>query len=94
MHRQRVQLICANRLIPCVAIALSGAWVFGCSHHITVDPIKVEPIYLNVDVNLRLDHELEQSFGFENRIEQQVQSSPATAPAPPPPPVNNAPGEK
>jgi hypothetical protein len=73
----------------------------GCTHHtIEVQPIRIEPMFLTVDVNLRLDRQLEESFGFEDRIEQRVAnetgsaatlpaSAPATAPvtAPVPAPV-------
>lgn len=65
-----------------IVAALSGA---GCTHRIDVQPIRVEPIYLTVDVNVRLDKQLEESFGFEDRIERQVDTTttaPATQPAP------------
>ena len=68
-----------NCLLPAglIASAFVGA---GCTHRIDVQPIRVEPIYLTVDVNVRLDKQLEESFGFEDRIERQVESA-TTVPA-------------
>ncbi len=44
-----------------------AAWISGCtSHHVTVDPIEVKPIQITVDVNLKVDRELDEFFDFED----------------------------
>jgi hypothetical protein len=58
--------------------------IAGCQtkHTIAVEPIKVEPIYLTVDVNVRLDRELEEAFGYQERIESEMSStSPSSVPS-------------
>jgi hypothetical protein len=62
--------------------ALVGIALAGCQtkHTIAVEPIRVEPIYLTVDVNVRLDRELEEAFGYQDRIESEMSAtSPATS---------------
>ncbi|HEX2971495.1 MAG TPA: hypothetical protein VHP11_04145 [Tepidisphaeraceae bacterium] len=44
---------------------------------VEVKPIKVEPIYITVDVNIRVDRQLDNFFAFEQPNETQ----PATQPA-------------
>jgi hypothetical protein len=43
--------------------------------HVHTDPIEVKPITLNVNVNLKVDKELDDVFAFQNK------PAPATAPA-------------
>jgi hypothetical protein len=45
----------------------------GCAHRVTVDPIRVEPIHLTLDITLKVDRELDQFFDF--------QETPPAAPA-------------
>jgi len=41
----------------------------GCTKHtVHVEPIKVEPIHITVDVNLRVDRELDNFFDFEDDL--------------------------
>ena len=50
----------------------------GCSKHtIDVQPIRVEPIHMTLDVNIRVDRELDQFFDFE----EDAVVVPATQPA-------------
>ena len=52
--------------------------MFGCAKHtIDVQPIRVEPIHMTLDVNIRVDRELDQFFDFE----EDVVVIPATQPA-------------
>jgi hypothetical protein len=37
----------------------------GCVHTVKVEPIKVEPIYVTMDVYLKIDRELDNFFSFE-----------------------------
>ena len=73
MRRRRLKSLSCIPVIAVVAFA-------GCEtkHTIAVEPIKVEPIYLTVDVNVRLDRELEEAFGYQERIESELET---TAPA-------------
>lgn len=53
-----------NRLCWIALLAiLSGS---GC---VNVKPIKVEPIHITMDVNIRVDKELEEFFEFEEDME-------------------------
>jgi hypothetical protein len=61
-----------------VSIALVASAV-GCS---TKHTITVEPIYMTLNVNVKLDHELEQAFDYQDRIEAEMAD--ATSSAPPP----------
>ncbi len=55
-----------------VAVAVAVAAAGGCLR-VKVDPVEVKPITLNV--NLRVDRELDDFFAFEKEL------GPATAPA-------------
>ena len=47
-------------------LTLTGIVVLaGCTPRIKVDPIKVEPIHLTVDIRLQVDRELDEFFDFE-----------------------------
>jgi hypothetical protein len=48
------------------------AVIMGCQHRVTVDPIRIEPLHLTLDITLRVDRELDDFFDFEE-------------PGPPPP---------
>ena len=64
----------------CIAVAS------GCTHHIDVQPIKVEPIYMTLDVNIKVDRELDQFFDFEHRPAPEA-TQPAASPTEAPPTV-------
>ncbi len=58
----------------------------GCTQHkidtastVDVRPIEVKPIHITVDVNVRIDRQLDQFFAFEEEVEKPA--PPATAPA-------------
>lgn len=39
----------------------------GCTKHtVTVEPIRVEPIHLTIDVNVRVDRELDDFFDYKS----------------------------
>ena len=79
MHRRHTTI----ETLGLAGMILAGGLTSGCKHEITVQPIRVEPIHLTVDVNVHVDKQLADSFDFEDRIEKQAQSSPATTmPAP------------
>ena len=45
-----------------LCIAVFGVAVSGCLR-VKTDPVQVEPIHITVDVNVRLERELEDFFG-------------------------------
>jgi hypothetical protein len=45
---------------------LLGAFAAACtSHRIELEPIEVKPIHLTVDINLKVQRELDEFFAFE-----------------------------
>ncbi len=50
-----------------VFIGLGVAWV-ACAHHVKVDPVEVKPIKMTIDVNIKIDRELDEFFEFEERL--------------------------
>jgi hypothetical protein len=57
----------------CVAALCVIAVATGCRHTIAVEPIEVKPIHMTLDINLKVDRELDEFF-------EEV-DEPATAPA-------------
>jgi hypothetical protein len=59
-------------LIAATVVGL-GLFVASCTkHQVQVDPIEVKPIHVTVDINLKVDRELEDFFDFEEPIEEAV----------------------
>ena len=49
--------------ITLIGIPIGAA---GCTKHtVTVEPIRVEPIHLTIDVNVRVDRELDEFFDYK-----------------------------
>ena len=48
---------------------------------VDVKPIEVKPIHITVDVNVRVDRELDQFFSFEDEVAPAGPTKPATTPA-------------
>ena len=66
------------RILALGAAVLAGGLV-GCTKHtIEVQPIKVEPIHMTVDITIRVDRELEEFFDFEDEYDAAA-TAPATA---------------
>ena len=38
----------------------------SCTHKVQVEPVKVEPIHLTIDINVRVERELDDFFDFED----------------------------
>ena len=52
---------------------LGTIWSLGIcaactSHTVKVDPVEVKPIYVKVDINIKVDRELDRFFDFEEGI--------------------------
>lgn len=50
-----------------VLVVAAGAT--GC---VQVKPIKVEPIHITMDVNIRIDRQLEEFFEFEEKLDPAI----------------------
>ena len=55
--------------------AISILFVVGCTQHkVEVAPVKVEPIYIKIDVNVKVDRALDDFFGDIDEAEEELQS--------------------
>lgn len=59
--------------VVCFALA-------ACKHSIAVDPIEVKPIHLTLDINLKVDRELDEFFDYDDEAPLST-TVPATMPA-------------
>ena len=48
------------------SVSLFG--VVGCRPTVRVEPIQVEPIHIVVDVNIKVDRQLDEFFDFEDEM--------------------------
>ena len=69
--------------VPAAAALASCAHV-ETENKVDVRPIEVKPIHITVDVNVRVDRELDNFFAFEDQSTTRPATQPATAPAPVP----------
>lgn len=54
------------KLLPAVLLSIPGIGAVACtSHHIDVNPIEIRPIRITVDVNVKVQRELDDFFDFE-----------------------------
>lgn len=58
--------------IPALCTLL-GLLATSCGHTVDVKPIRVEPIHVTMDVNIRVDKELDQFFAFEEELQSEVE---------------------
>jgi hypothetical protein len=49
----------------------AAALALGCQPTVTVEH-KVDPIYITLDINLKVDRELDEFFDFEEEIEDEA----------------------
>jgi hypothetical protein len=66
--------------MPLLAVAASCARLDTTSQ-VDVKPIEVKPIHITVDVNVRIDRELDDFFAFEEEAAPAGPASPPTQPA-------------
>src|SRR3954463_7926065 len=67
--------------LPLALLALACARL-DTNSQVDVKPIEVKPIHITVDVNVRIDRELDNFFAFENDAAKPAgPAAPATAPA-------------
>ena len=62
-----------------VIIFLATCFLFtaaGCTQHkVEVAPVKVEPIHITIDVNVKVDRALDNFFGDIDAAENQIEAS-------------------
>lgn len=63
-----------------IKIVLLPLTLAGCTHRVDVEPIRIEPIYMTLDIRVRVDRELEEAFDFEDEIEAQFSDELGAAP--------------
>jgi len=63
-----------------VVVALLAS---SCGHTVDVKPIRVEPIHVTMDVNIRVDKELDQFFAFEEELQSELETPEADEPSKP-----------
>ncbi|MGH7178729.1 MAG: hypothetical protein ACREJC_15230 [Tepidisphaeraceae bacterium] len=61
---------------PIRYISLVATLILASCARVSVDPVEVKPIHIVMDVNIRVDRELDQFFAFENAA-----TRPTTQPA-------------
>lgn len=84
-----------KRVAPSVAwvvAGFAGGFGVGCTQHkVEVAPIEVKPIHMTVDINIKVDRELDEFFDFEDTVAAEpMPVSQGTAPATQP---GDAPGQ-
>lgn len=59
--------------------ALAGALMGGgCQPTVKIEPIEVKPIHVTVDVNIKVDKELDKFFDFEDELAPSGKPQPNT----------------
>lgn len=55
---------------PLLAAVIGALTVLGgCTHRVQLEPIQIEPIYITLDINLKIDRELDNFFDFEEQTQ-------------------------
>jgi len=74
----------ATTAAAAATVGLSGLLGGGCATaHVKVDPLEVKPITVNVNVNLRVQQQLDQFFSYEDKLLTGGDTTrPTSAPAP------------
>ena len=66
-------------------VALAPLALGGCNPKVTIEPIEVKPIHLTLDINIKVDRELDRFFDFQDQPATgpgaKDAQTPATAPA-------------
>ena len=70
MTRPTTALLRAALLLPFTALAA------GCiTHNVESKPIEIKPIHITMDINLKVQRELDQFFDFEETMGEPEQAS-------------------
>jgi len=67
----------SRRVTPFVLalIASFASASTGCRHKVEVEPVEVKPIHMTVDVNIKVDRELDEFFDFEDETKERDRTS-------------------
>jgi hypothetical protein len=84
MTRQFLLVRSTAPVVLC-AVACASCARLDTRSEVDVKPIEVKPIHITVDVNVRIDRELDQFFAFE----EELAPPPATNPSAPAPTTAN-----
>ena len=67
-----------KNLIRGFGILAFAALVCGCTRHeVEVKPIRVEPIRIEMDVNIKMQRELQDMFAFEKKLQKAEAEQPS-----------------
>ena len=69
------QIIRSTPLLLAASVACASCARLDTRSEVDVKPIEVKPIHITVDVNVRIDRELDEFFAFEEEL------APATKPS-------------
>lgn len=67
-----------NTLFPATIFLLAITAACQTRHAVEVAPVKVEPIHITIDVNVRIDEALDSFFDDLDEAEQQIDGSPSS----------------
>ena len=61
-----------------VAVVIAALGLLpSCKHQVEIEPVKIEPIHLTVDLNVRVDRKLDEFFAYEGEApEEEAESDP------------------
>src|SRR3954468_9591731 len=68
-------------LIATAAAAAPVLLLLPSCARVTVDPIEVKPIHITMDINVKVDRQLDEFFAFENKYQAPATTQSATQPA-------------
>lgn len=57
-------------LTAALLCATAAAFTHCTKHEVEVKPIRIEPIHMTIDVNVKVQRELDDFFAFEDEIEK------------------------
>ncbi len=70
------------RLRLWMGLALAASPLAGCNPRVTIEPLEVKPIEVTLNINIKVDRELDKFFDFEDKpATEPAKGGPATAPA-------------
>lgn len=52
-----------------LAMAFGVMTAMGCSANVKVEPVEVKPIKMTIDINIKVDRQLDQFFEFEDELQ-------------------------
>lgn len=57
-----------------LAIATGMTLALACSANVKVEPVEVKPIKMTIDVNIKVDRQLDEFFDFEEETRPEIES--------------------